>query len=394
MVDDRIAVFVVFALNGAVYGSWAPRVPAISEHLHATPGALGLALLCLTIGMLISAALAGRLVERVGARAAIVTSTLLSAVLLPFLGFAGSVPWLAVVLFSVGVAVGLLDVAMNIGAVGVERRTGRPLMPVFHAGFSFGGLVASAAAGLAAAQHWSPLRHFLVAGAVVVVAQLLVVHGLPRTVPRARQDRSASARAAPIRRPVLWLLAAIALCSAIAEGASADWSALLLVSTQQIGQGAAALAYSGFSLAMALTRLGGAWVQRRFGATRTLVVGAVLAGCGLVVAAVVPVAGLAFVGFGLAGVGLAASFPIALSLAGASGKRADDSGGEREIAFVTAIAYSGFLVGPPMIGGVAQLTSLSTSFVVVGLLAALIAPTAVGAGRARHRELTAPTPVS
>jgi hypothetical protein len=86
---------------------------------------------------------------------------------------------------------------------------------------------------------------------------------------------------------------------------------------------------------------------------------------------------------------LAASFPIALSLAGAAGRRADDTGGEREIAFVTAIAYSGFLVGPPLIGGIAQASSLTVSFVVVGALAALIAPSAVGAGRARHRELTA-----
>ncbi|NKQ56804.1 MFS transporter [Amycolatopsis sp. K13G38] len=392
MVGDRVAVFVVFALNGAVYGSWAPRVPAISDQLRATPGALGLALLCLTIGMLISASLSGRLVERAGARAAIVVSTLLSAVLLPLLGVAGTVPWLALVMFWLGVSVGLLDVAMNIGAVGVERRTGRPLMPVFHAGFSFGGLVASAAAGLAAAQDWSPLRHLFVAAVVVVIALSLVVRGLPRTVTPERKDTT-GARSAPIRRPVLWLLAAIALCSAIAEGASADWSALLLVSTHQIGQGAAALAYSGFSLAMAFTRLGGAWVQQRLGATTTLVIGAALAGCGLVTAAVVPVAALAYVGFGLAGVGLAASFPIALSLAGASGQRADDTGGEREIAFVTTVAYSGFLAGPPMIGGVAQATSLSTSFVVVGLLAAVIAPAAVAAGRARHRELTAPTPV-
>ena len=392
MVDDRFAVFVVFALNGAVYGSWAPRVPAIAARLDARPGSLGLTLLCLTIGMLIAAALSGRLVERVGARAAIVVATLLSGVVLPLLGVAATAPWLALVMFGLGATVGLLDVAMNIGAVGVERRTGRPLMPVFHAGYSFGGLVASSAAGLAAAHQWTPLRHFLVAAVLVAVALLLVLRGLPKSVPQEHGDTS-GARVTPIRRPVLWLLAAIALCSAIAEGASADWSALLLVSAHNIGQGAAALAYAGFSLTMALTRLAGAWVQRRLGATRTLVLGAVLAGAGLVVAAVVPVAVVAFAGFGLAGAGLAASFPIALSLAGASGKRVDDTGGEREIAFVTTIAYSGFLVGPPMFGGIAQVTSLSTSFVVVGLLAALIAPAAVGAGRARHRELTVPRPV-
>jgi MFS family permease len=342
--------------------------------------------------MLIAASLSGRLVERFGSRGTMVGSALLSCAVLPFVGLAGSVLWLGVVMFGLGASAGALDVSMNIGAVGVERRIGRAIMPVFHAGFSFGGLTASAAAGLAAAHHWSPARHLLVASVVIAMALLLVIPGLPRAVPYAERAEPA-ARVTPIRRPALWLLAAVALCSAIAEGASSDWSALLLVTTQGVDQGAAALAFSGFSLTMALTRLGGAWVQRRFGPTQTLAVGAALAGSGLVVAAVVPVAGLAFAGFGLAGAGLAASFPIALSLAGVAGKRADDSGGEREIAFVTTIAYAGFLAGPPVIGGIAQATSLSASFVVVSVLAALIAPAAVAAGRARHRELTAATPV-
>lgn len=388
MIGDRVAVFVVFGINGAVYGSWAPRVPALAERLHAAPGSLGLALLGSSIGMVLAASMSGRFVERFGARTAMVAATLLSCVVLPFVGAASSVLALGFVMFGLGFSVGALDVSMNIGAVGVERRAGRALMPLFHAGFSFGGLIASAAAGLAAAHSWSPFRHFLVAVVVILVALLVVLPGLPRAAPRT-EETHAKSRVAPIRRPVLWLLAAIALCSAIAEGASSDWSALLLVTVQHIDQGAAALAFTGFSLTMAVTRLGGAWVQNRFEPARTLAAGAILAGVGLVVAAVVPVAAFAYAGFGLAGAGLAASFPIALSLAGAAGKRDDDSGGEREIAFVTTIAYSGFLAGPPVVGGVAQLTSLSVSFVVVGLLAALIAPAAVAAGRARHREVTA-----
>nr|WP_166462765.1 MFS transporter [Amycolatopsis acidicola] len=389
---DRVAVFVVFALNGAVYGSWAPRVPALAERLQAPPGSLGLALLGASVGMVIAGSLTGRLTERFGSRAVMIVSTLASCVILPVVGVAGSVAALGVVLFGLGASVGALDVSMNIGAVVVERRVGRAIMPVFHAGFSFGGLLASAAAGLAAAHAWSPFRHFLVAAGIAVVVLLLVARGLPRAQPRAAEAEPRP-RVALVKRPVLWLLASIALCSAIAEGACSDWSALLLVTSQGLSQGAAALAFSVFSLAMATTRLGGAWVQNRFGPTRTLAAGAALAGVGLVTAALAPVAGLAYAGFALAGVGLAASFPIALSLAGAAGQRGDGGGGEREIAFVTSIAYCGFLAGPPVVGGIAQLTSLSASFVVVGLLAAVIAPAAVGAGRARHRELTADTTV-
>lgn len=386
MVGQRTSVFVVFGLNGAVYGTWAPRVPALAERLHAAPGSLGLALFGASIGMVIAASLSGRLAERFGARATMIVSTLCCCVVLPFVGFAPSALVLGFVMAALGASVGALDVTMNIGAVGVERRLKRAIMPVFHAGFSFGGLIASAAAGFAAAHRWAPPRHFIVASVVILVALLVVLPGLPREAPAAGHDEP-EPRVAPIRRPVLWLLACIAMCSAIAEGASSDWSALLVVTTQHIGQGAAAFVFAVFSAAMALTRLGGAWVQNRFGATRTLVVGASLAGVGLLVTAVVPVAALAYAGFALAGSGLAASFPIALSLAGAAGKR----GGEREVAFVTTLAYSGFLAGPPVIGGIAQLSSLSVSFVVVAVLTALIAPAAVAAGRARHRELTAVT---
>ncbi|WP_038531976.1 MFS transporter [Amycolatopsis methanolica] len=387
-VSDRVAVFVVFALNGGVYGSWAPRVPALAEQVGASPGALGLALLGGTAGLLLAAPLSGRVSERCGARAVMLAATLLSCVVLSLTGLVGSVAWLAVALFGLGFANGGLDVAMNIGGVSVERRTGKAIMPVFHAGFSFGGLVASAAAGLAAAQHWSPERHFLVAAIVTALVMLVVYQGLPRAVPRS--ERAARpATTAPTQRPVLWLLAVVPLCSAMAEGASSEWSALLLVTEHGTGQGAAALAFTAFSLAMAVTRLGSAWVQRCLGATRTLAIGAVVAAAGLLVAALVPVAALAFAGFVLAGAGLAAAFPVALSLAGEAGKRADGSGGEREIAFVTTVAYTGFLAGPPLIGGIAQATSLSASFVLVAVLAALIAPAAVGASRARHRERTA-----
>ena len=223
---------------------------------------------------------------------------------------------------------------------------------------------------------------------MVAVVLAVVVRGLPRSASRAGGPAPAP-RVAPGRRPVLWLLAAIALLSAIAEGASADWSALLLVTAHGVGQGTAALALSAFSLAMALARLGGAWIQRRFGATPSLAVGGLLAALGLVTAATVPVTALAIAGFGLAGAGLAASFPIALGLAGAAGRRDDGGGGEREVAFVTTIAYTGFVGGPPMIGGIAQLTSLPVSFVVVGALAVLIALAAVGAERARRREFAA-----
>lgn len=383
---DRTAVFTVFALNGLALGSWASRTPALAAQVHASPGVFGLALLGASVGMLAAASVSGRLIERAGARAVVAGSTALAAVSLVLIGLAPNVPLLAGALLVIGASVGMLDVAMNVAAVAVERRARKPIMAVFHAGFSFGALAGSLAAGLAAGHGWSPARHLSVAAVVAVAVLLLVVRAVPGIHPEHAEAPVVTPSRAPIRRPVLWLLAAVALCSAIAEGASSDWSALLMTAERGVGQGAAALAFAGFQLVMALARLAGSWAQRRFGPTRCLAAGSALAAAGLLAAAAVPVAAVGFAGFALAGAGLAASFPLALSLAGDAGKRGDGTGGEREIGFVTAIAYTGFLGGPPIIGGIAQVTDYSVAFVFVAVVAALILPAAVAARRSRRVE--------
>lgn len=386
---DRIAVFVVFALNGLALGSWASRTPALATQVHASPGVFGLALLGASVGMLAAASVSGRIIERAGARLVVAGSTVSAAGSMVLVGFAPTVPLLAGALFLIGASVGMLDVAMNVAAVAVERRLRRAIMPEFHAGFSFGALAGSLAAGLAAGHGWSPGRHLAVAAVVAVAVLLPILRAIPGSRPEHREEVTPSR--APIRRPVLWLLAAVALCSAIAEGASSDWSALLMTVERGVGQGAAALAFAGFQLVMALTRLAGTYAQRRFGPIRCLAAGSVLAAAGLLAAAAVPVAAVGYAGFALAGAGLAASFPMALSLAGDAGKRGDGTGGEREIGFVTAIAYTGFLGGPPIVGGIAQVTDYGMAFGFVALVAALILPAAVGARRARNREETALT---
>lgn len=382
-----MSVVLIFAFNGATLGSWAPRTPALAEQIDAGPGRFGLALLAGSVGMLLAAAMSGRLVERFGSRAVIVASGLAVCGVLPVLGYAPSLAWFAIALFGLGMTSGALDVAMNMAGVVVERWEGKPIMPLFHAGFSFGALAGSGMAALAAAARWSPTWHFAAAafaGGVLLVAVVRWLPGHAREIQRV--TGAATGRGRPARRPTLWWLAAIALCSAIAESASSDWSALLLATEQGTGEGLAALAFAGFTLSMALARLAGSWAQARFGPARVLVSGAALAGFGLVAAATVGIPAVSYAGFVLAGVGLAGCFPIALGLAGEAGKRADGSGGEREVAFVTAIAYTGFLAGPPMIGGIAHLTSLSMSFVAVGVIAAVIAPATVAATRGLARE--------
>jgi len=383
---ERWSVFVIFALNGLVVGSWAPRMPTFAEQIGANEGQLGLALLGGSIGMIAAASLTGRWCARSGARLVMFVAALATVIALPVMATVGSPLQLGTALVLLGATVGMLDVAMNVAAVTVVRRTERPLMPVFHAGFSFGALAGSMGAAFAAGHGFGLLGHFLAVSGLVLVVNLAVIRFVPREERATASDAHLPTDRRMLRRPVLWLLGAIALCSAIVEGASGDWSALFAVRERGMDEAAAAVTFSVFCVAMGVVRLLGEQAERRWSAERLLVAGALAAAAGLLLTAIVPGAAVAYVGFALAGGGLAFAFPIALNLAGAVGRRGDGTGGEHEIGFVTTIAYSGFLIGPPMIGGVAHLTNLEVAIGFAGVIAALIAPVALAAAAARRRE--------
>jgi MFS family permease len=393
MLAKSTAVFLVFVLNGVVFGSWAARVPALATQVGATPAGLGLSLFGVSVGLVVAAPIAGRLCAAFGSRAVMVLGAVTGFVVLPVLGLTTSPLQLGLALFALGLTVGTLDVSMNIAAVAVTRLLDRPLMPVFHAGFSVGGLVGSLVAVFSAAVHWSPLRQFSVLAVLGVVAVAVIVTSLPAEAGERFRTRSGDvvvAGPSPVRRPVLWLLALIALCSAVAEGASADWTALFLVRERGVPESLAAAGYSVFSIAMAVTRLSGERVERRWGPYRMLGFGASLAAVGLLAAVTVPVPAVAYVGFAFAGVGLAYSFPVTMGLAGAAGRRADGTGGEREIGFITTIAYGGFLGGPPLLGQLAQWSGLGFALGAAAVIAALIVPGVVLVIRARRGECAPP----
>ncbi|MEU5889070.1 MFS transporter [Streptomyces sp. NPDC047461] len=199
---------------------------------------------------------------------------------------------------------------------------------------------------------------------------------------------SSSSRRSAAASPVLWLLGGVALCASIAEGATADWSALFGVRERGLSEATGALIYACFSITMACTRLCGEAIQRRWGAPRMLIGGAVIGGLGLATAVIAPSPALTFAGFAVAGVGLAYASPVVMELSGAAGRRADGGGGEREVAFATTIAYSGFLLGPPMVGGIAELTSLPVALGAVAVLVLLIGPLTLAAGTLLRRELS------
>ncbi|HEX5403238.1 MAG TPA: MFS transporter, partial [Pseudonocardiaceae bacterium] len=236
----RTAVTTAFVFNGAVIGTWTSRVPAVTSHVHADPATLGLALLCSSFGLIIAAPVASRLCARFGARFVVTPSIVLSCIALPLIGLAPSVQWLGAAMFGIGMAIGAQDVSMNIGAVAVVRQLDRPLMPKFHAAYSFGALGGGVVAGLVVILGWTPLRHFTVVAVVGLVVAGFVARYMPVGRPVADRPKQSRVRfVPPIRRPVMWLMAGIMLADAIAEGANGDWSALFLVRERGVVESAA-----------------------------------------------------------------------------------------------------------------------------------------------------------
>ncbi|MEV6243341.1 MFS transporter [Lentzea sp. NPDC051838] len=381
--SPRLATFVVFLLNGGVFGTWASRVPALAEQIGAEPGSLGLALLGASTGLAFTAPIAARICAVHGSRVVLLASSLLSPLLLPVLALSQSPVQFGLTLIALGASVAAMDVSMNMAAVVVVRDLQRPLMPQFHAGFSVGGLIGSLGSAAAAQAHWTPMKHFLLAALAGIVITALIAKTIPGGVGERHREEVAE-RSNVLKSPVLWLLASVALCSAIAEGAAADWSALFMVRERGVGDAAGAYAYAVFSVTMALARWFGEPIQRTLGPHRLLAAGGGLAATGLATAVLVPLPAAGYLGFGLAGLGLAFSFPVVMDLASETGKRADGSGGERELGLVTTIAYTGFLAGPPIVGGLAHVSSLVVSLGFVALVTALIIPATWLARRARQ----------
>ena len=360
------AVAAMFLLNGALFGIWASRIPAVADTHALDKAALGLLLLCLAGGAIAAFPLAGRAADRYGA--ARVTRVLAGAYALSLIAVAisPSVAVLALTLLIFGAMLGGMDVAMNAWAAEVERARGRSTMASFHAMFSLGAGLGAATGYGAAANGLGVPAHF--AGGAVALAAL--------TVPLAAIEWRSAAPPDPDKAPVfavprsaLLAVGVVAFCSAFGEGAMADWSAVFLVSVTAVSEAQAALGYAVFSAAMVAMRLVGDRVIVHLGPARAARYSAATAALGALLAALGGTFPTALAGFALMGLGYAVIFPLAFSRAANDGT----TGPGAAIAGVATLGYGGMLLGPPLIGFVAHATSLQTAFLLLSAAAGLIA---------------------
>ncbi|WP_371808557.1 MFS transporter [Ruegeria sp. HKCCD7221] len=358
------AVAAMFILNGALFGIWASRIPAVRDRLDLTHEALGLGLLFMAAGAVCSFPITGRLTDKFGAVSITRVIAVLYTLSLVLLAVAGSFWALAAFLFIFGAFHGSMDVAMNAWAAEVEQAYDKPVMSSFHAMWSLGAGL-GALSGYGAVQlGMTVMQHFLLAGGAVVGLALVL------SWVRWTSRRAASPGGAVFALPsgALILVGFTALCGALGEGAVADWSAIFLRDVTGAAESIAALGYAVFSVTMVAFRLAGGVVIARFGPVATARFGGVCAALGVlgVVSAVQPQ--LALAGFALMGIGYAVIMPLAFSRA------ANDPyvPPGQAIASVATLGYGGLLIGPPLIGFLAEMLTLRLAFMALLPLAIMI----------------------
>jgi predicted MFS family arabinose efflux permease len=364
----RVATAVIFFVAGGTWGEWVTRVPGIQYQVHTRSGPLGVALLCLAVGAVAARPCCSRLVQRYGSgrvtRIAMVYCCL--SLILPALS--GSVWTLGLALVVFGSALGAVDVAMNAHAVAIARRSGGAVMSLFHGLYSAGGLVGALAGGRAAAAGLSPLRHFVLAAAVLSALALIASrHLLPSSIDKVSPEMRSSGLHRLSRGCVLplILLGVIALCALAAEGAVGDWGAIYLHDNLKTSASVASCGFAAFSLAMVTGRLLGNSCLRRWGDWRVVTCTATFGGAGFALALVAGRSAAAIAGFVVLGLGLSVVLPVTVSQAG----RAGGAAAARAVALVSSLSQLGPVVIPPVIGFLAEPLGLPAAFGTVSVLA-------------------------
>ncbi|QPT12110.1 MFS transporter [Serratia rubidaea] len=366
-VPEQIATRIAFFVSGLGMAAWAPLVPFAKLRLNLDDGSLGLLLLCIGAGSLLAMPLTGLLTGKLGCRRVILLAGLALCVDLPLLVLMDSTPGMGLALLLFGAAIGMIDVAMNIQAVIVERASGRAMMSGFHGFFSIGGIAGAGGVSLLMWLGLSPLSAVLTTVLAIALLLALAQKNLLR-------DSDAQDDGPLFVLPRGWVMFLGTLCFImfLAEGSMLDWSALFLTTLRGVEHSQAGLGYALFSIAMTIGRLNGDRVVNALGRYKILLHGSLCAALGLTLAVACDNAVIALLGFMLVGLGASNVVPILFSAAG----NQRDMPANLAIASVTTLGYAGILAGPALIGFIAQVSSLTVAF---GCVTALLLAVAASA---------------
>jgi len=362
-IAEQRATRIVFFITGIGNAAWAALVPFAQTRAGISDGALGLLLLCLGIGSIMTMPLSGASAAKFGCRGVIVVAALVVAATLPFLATLSSIPWLAVTLMLFGAGIGAIDVAMNIQAIIVERDSGRAMMSGFHGLFSLGGIAgAGGMAALLSVGASTLVASACVSAAIVVALAVSVSRLLPYG---AQNDGPAFA----IPRGIVLFIGALCFVLFLAEGAVLDWSAVFLTTVRHMKTSTAGLGYAAFATTMTIGRLTGDRIVERLGQRRVVFFGGLCAALGFVVATTIPLWQTGLLGYALVGVGCANIVPVLFSAVGRQRVMPENVA----VPAITTLGYAGILIGPAGIGFIAHVADLPTAFLILSAMLVAVA---------------------
>lgn len=357
----RMAVGAFFFVQGLCFATWACRIPDIKNMLHLSEGGLGSILLALPIGLMASLPLSGWMVSKFGSKKMVLAGAILYALTLTSIGFVTRTEQLVIVLFVFGLWGNLCNIAINTQAVEVESMYGKSIMASFHGLWSLAGFIGAMIGSLFISINIPPYVHFtliaITAFAVILIANKHTVddHGTGSNQAQplfVKPDRD------------LLMLGLIGFCCMVCEGAMFDWSGVYFQKAVKVSESLTTLGYVAFMSTMAGGRFTGDWLVNKIGRKKMLQISGALIASGLGIAVLFPALIPATLGFLLVGFGVSSVVPLVYSAAGRSTTMSPGIA----LAAVSSISFLGFLIGPPLIGFIAQASDIRVSFAIVGLL--------------------------
>jgi MFS family permease len=362
----RIATNALFFINGVDFASWASRIPDVKAKLHLNDGELGTILLAAPIGSMMALPLAGAIIDKFGSRKIATLATCFYLISMPLIGIANSTFQIMAALFLFGFGGDLLNISMNVQAVGVEKLYQKTIMGSFHGVFSVGFFSGFALGGIIATANIDITTHLAFFGVLTLLIGLLSYRFLLSKDIKPEEKQPLFA----LPDKTLWIIAIICLCGMMGEGAMADWSVLYFKSLPNNPIHFVTAASTAFSVMMVVGRFMGDWIADKIGIKNMIFVNSLLYGFGMILALGFPSPITVIIGFGVTGLGLSTIVPLAYSKAGNTKTMSPGLA----LAAITTVGMLGFLFGPVLIGYLSQLTNLRTA---LGLLIILASFTAI-----------------
>jgi MFS family permease len=358
--SERMSTRIAFLIAGLLMSAWAPMVPLVKARAGLDDGGLGLLLLGLGGGSIVAMPFAGYLTAHYGCRPVVIWATIVLCAVFPLLSTVAWLPGLVIAVVIFGASMGMLDCAMNIQSVIVEKNSGQALQSGFHGLYSVGGILGAGAMTALLTLGLHPLIAALcivatVLGALYKAAPAFLTYGTERGGPLFAMPRG-----------IVLFLGALCFIVFLTEGAILDWSAVFLVSSRGLEPSIAGLGYASFAAAMTVGRLTGDAFVSKLGGVRVVALGGLCAAAGMIVSLGIDGWVASLIGYALVGAGCSNIVPVLFTAVGRQQRMPQAVA----IPAVISMGYAGILIGPVFIGAVAHLSSLP--FALGGLIFLLV----------------------